>query len=148
MKAYEYNTREEATAMTNYLTIVNKIHRLPEDWLESITLVSAKNAMREAYQLESETMKQFLALRDTVQKGIGHGILSLHPLGGLGTCVVLEPAVGVGHFGAEIFVYGIVAGCGGVVDALCRSRGAENRHGDDKNVACPHVFRIDELNEL
>ena len=66
MKAYEYNTREEATAMTNYLTIVNKIHRLPEDWLESITLVSAKNAMREAYQLESETMKQFLALRDSL----------------------------------------------------------------------------------
>ena len=96
----------------------------------------------------AQPLKQFLALRDAVQKGIGHGILCLHPLGGLGTRVVLEPAVGVGHLGAEIFVYGIVAGCGGVVDALCRSRGAENRHGDDKNVACPHVFRIDELNEL
>ncbi len=60
------NTREEAAAMKLYLTLVNKTHRLPEDWPERITLVSAKNAMHETYQLESETLKHFLALRDSL----------------------------------------------------------------------------------
>ena len=45
------------------LTLVNKTHRLPEDWLNRITLISAKNAMNEAFQLEQETLEQFLLLR-------------------------------------------------------------------------------------
>ena len=49
--------------MTTYLTLVSKTHRLPEDWLDRIRLVSAKNAMRETFQLEEETLRQFLRLR-------------------------------------------------------------------------------------
>ncbi len=46
------------------LTLVNKTHRLPEDWLDHIALVSARNMMNEPYRLEKETLNQFCALRD------------------------------------------------------------------------------------
>ena len=65
-REYESNAPEEAAIMKKYLTLVNKTHRLPEDWMERITLISAKNAMNETYQLERETLKQFLALRDSL----------------------------------------------------------------------------------
>ena len=60
--------------MTTYLTLVSKTHRLPEDWLDRIRLVSAKNAMRETFQLEEETLQQFLRLRRRLLNG---GRLSL-----------------------------------------------------------------------
>ena len=70
-----------------------------------------------------EPFEQPLALRYAVQIGIGDGILRLHPLGGLCAGVVFEPTVGVGHLGAEILVYGVVARCGGIVDVLCWHNG-------------------------
>ena len=76
MQMYVYNTeciphKRGRSALPDYLTLVNKKFRLPDDWLDSIELVAAKNAMNEDFQLERVTMKQFLALRDTLlEEGI------------------------------------------------------------------------------
>ena len=43
-----------------------------------------------------------LPLRDGAQVGLGHLVLRLHPGGGLGRAVVLQPAVGIRHLGAVI----------------------------------------------
>lgn len=49
--------------MNPYLILVNKTHRLPEDWLDRIELADARNALNEEFRLEKETMEQFYALR-------------------------------------------------------------------------------------
>ena len=46
------------------LTLINKTHRLPDDWLDHVALVSARNMLNEEYRLEKETLNQFYALRD------------------------------------------------------------------------------------
>ena len=57
--------------MDPYLTLVNKTHPLPKDWLDGIELVTARNILNEAYRLEKETMAQYCALRDRMlEEGI------------------------------------------------------------------------------
>ena len=46
-----------------YLTLVNKKHKLPENWLEKIELVSAKNSLGREFLVEKQALIHFNALR-------------------------------------------------------------------------------------
>ena len=48
-----------------------------------------------------EPFPDLLPLGDVLQVGEGDLVLGLHPGLGLGAVVVLQPAVGIGHLGAE-----------------------------------------------
>ena len=67
-----------------------------------------------------EALQQFATEGDLLEIGIGHLVFCLHPGGSLSTRVVLQPAVGVGHFCAEILVDGAVFSGLGVLQPLCR----------------------------
>ncbi len=49
-----------------YLTLVNPTHRLPDDWLDRIELVTAQNSLGEKYLVEKETLAHFRDLRTEV----------------------------------------------------------------------------------
>lgn len=47
----------------NYMVLVNKEHKLPENWEGSVLLKTAKNIYGEEYQVEEKTLNQFELLR-------------------------------------------------------------------------------------
>ncbi len=51
-----------------YLTLVNKEHGLPEDWLDQIELVTEYDPWGDEVQVESVTLEHFNALRDKLLK--------------------------------------------------------------------------------
>lgn len=51
-----------------YMVLVNKTNKLPVNWTELIKLKTAKNSMGEEYQVETQTLKQFEALRAELLK--------------------------------------------------------------------------------
>jgi len=54
-----------------YLTLVNKKHKLPENWLEKIELISAKNSQGREFLVEKEALENFNALRNKLlEQGI------------------------------------------------------------------------------
>ena len=54
-----------------YLTLVNKKHKLPENWLEKIELVSAKNSLGREFLVEKQALEHFNALRSKLlEQGI------------------------------------------------------------------------------
>ena len=54
-----------------YLTLVNKKHKLPENWLEKIELISAKNSQGREFLVEKEALEHFNALRSKLlEQGI------------------------------------------------------------------------------
>ena len=54
-----------------YLTLVNKKHKLPENWLEKIELVSAKNSLGREFLVEKQALIHFNALRSKLlEQGI------------------------------------------------------------------------------
>ena len=63
---------EETEAVRNaedvYLTLVNKTHQLPEDWLHTIQLAETVNYAGETYELEQETLTHYEALKAKMQE--------------------------------------------------------------------------------
>ncbi len=54
-----------------YLTLVNPTHRLPDNWLDKIELVTAANSLGEEFQVEKETLSHFEDLRnELLEEGI------------------------------------------------------------------------------
>ncbi len=53
------------------LLLVNKTHKLPADYEEKVDLVTVKNCFGKEFQVERETYKHFLSLReDLLKRGI------------------------------------------------------------------------------
>ena len=52
----------------DYLVLVNKYSKLPDNWEKSVELVSAKNAWNEDVKLEKETYKQYKKLEKELKK--------------------------------------------------------------------------------
>lgn len=58
-------------AETDNLLLVNKTHKLPDDYEEKVDLVTVKNCFGKKFQVEKETYKHFLSLReDLLKRGI------------------------------------------------------------------------------
>jgi len=58
-------------AETDNLLLVNKTHKLPDDYEEKVDLVTVKNCFGKEFQVERETYKHFLSLReDLLKRGI------------------------------------------------------------------------------
>lgn len=55
----------------NYMVLVNKEHKLPENWESSVLLKTAKNIYGEEYQVEEKTLKQFELLRKNLLNSEG-----------------------------------------------------------------------------
>lgn len=47
----------------NYLQLVNKTHKLPDDWEGSVVLKEVENSYGESYKVEQKALKNFLKLR-------------------------------------------------------------------------------------
>ena len=62
------NTANETTSQETkendiYMTLVNKTHKLPDNWTDMIELATGKNSMGEEYQVEKVTLEHYEALR-------------------------------------------------------------------------------------
>ena len=56
---------------SDYLVLVNKQYKLPDDWEEKVELVEAKNSFGKIFKIEKETLEKFNELRaDLLQQGI------------------------------------------------------------------------------
>lgn len=55
----------------NYMVLVNKEHKLPENWEDSVLLKSARNIYGEEYQVEEKTLNQFELLREDLLNNEG-----------------------------------------------------------------------------
>ena len=53
---------------TNYLVLVNKDNKLPDNWLDTIELTYAKDIWGEDMKIEKETRTQFRKLREKLFK--------------------------------------------------------------------------------
>ena len=53
---------------TNYLVLVNKENKLPDNWLDTIELTCAKDIWGEDMKIEKETRTQFRKLREKLFK--------------------------------------------------------------------------------
>ena len=51
-----------------YLTLVNKTHQIPDDWTETIHLVTSDNYAGETFELEQETLAHYEALKSKMQE--------------------------------------------------------------------------------
>ena len=52
----------------DYLVLVNKQNKLPDDWEEKVELVESTNIFNEKYMVEKEALKHFLELREELEK--------------------------------------------------------------------------------
>lgn len=52
----------------NYLVLVNKQNKLPDDWEQKVELVESKNKYDETYKVEKKALEHFLELRDELEK--------------------------------------------------------------------------------
>ena len=52
----------------NYLALVNKQNKLPDDWEEKVELVESKNKYGETYKVEKKALEKFLELREELSK--------------------------------------------------------------------------------
>jgi len=49
-----------------YLTLVNKTHRLPDDWENTVQIETVTNSLDEEYLIEHDTYTKYLELRDAL----------------------------------------------------------------------------------
>lgn len=64
-------TTEQAKAAYDYLVLVNKTHKLPDDWESKVVLDEAKNRYGESYKVETKALAQFLKLqKELADEGI------------------------------------------------------------------------------
>ena len=55
-----------------YLVLVNKENKLPDDWLDQIELVTARNTLGEEFQVERVALENYEALRtEALANGVG-----------------------------------------------------------------------------
>lgn len=67
----EASGHKEVDVSDVYLTLVNKTHRLPNNWESKVQIDVVTNSLDEKHRIEHETYTQFLALRDELlEKGI------------------------------------------------------------------------------
>lgn len=62
------NTTADAEKKYDYLILVNKQHKLPDDWEEKVELEDVENAYWETIQVEKEALEQYFALREALLK--------------------------------------------------------------------------------
>ena len=63
--------KKDEEAKTNYLVLVNKESKLPEDWEKTIELVDITNSIDETYKVEKKTAAAYEKLREELlQEGI------------------------------------------------------------------------------
>ena len=61
------NPEQEAqSAGHNYLVLVNKQHKLPEDWVANVELVEVQNAYDETIKVEKEALEKYYELREAL----------------------------------------------------------------------------------
>ncbi len=60
--------KEKDMDKINYLVLVNKQTKLPDDWEEKVELVDAKNAWDEDIKVEKKAYEAYLKLKDAVAK--------------------------------------------------------------------------------
>ena len=76
MSACKNNNEKEQNIDTenrkyNYLVLVNKENKLPEDWEEKVELVEVQNAYDETIKVEKEALEKYNELRDALlQEGV------------------------------------------------------------------------------
>ncbi|MBQ6163213.1 MAG: M15 family metallopeptidase [Clostridia bacterium] len=67
----EYFDDEEQDAAIDYLVLVNKQNKLPDDWEETVDLAEGTNSLDETYLVERKALAQFELLRaDLLKDGI------------------------------------------------------------------------------
>ena len=63
-KFLEDNNQEKPEEKSDiYLLLVNKKHKLPDDWVEKVELITARNILGREFLVERKTLEQFEALR-------------------------------------------------------------------------------------
>ena len=62
-KKEEKPKKEEVTIKTNYLVLVNKENKLPDNWEKTIELVKDKDAWGDEVKVEKESLAQFKKLQ-------------------------------------------------------------------------------------
>ena len=65
-KTEKTEENQEQEAKYDYLVLVNKQHKLPEDWEANVELVETKNAFDETIKVEKEALKKYNELRDAL----------------------------------------------------------------------------------
>ena len=62
---------EQAKAAYDYMVLVNKSHKLPDDWESKVVLKEATNKWGEKYMVEEKALEQFLKLqKECADEGI------------------------------------------------------------------------------
>ena len=59
---------EEKKTKYDYLVLVNKQNKLPDDWEENVVLVDTKNAWDEDIQVEKKAFEQYKKLKEDVNE--------------------------------------------------------------------------------
>lgn len=59
-------TVDVAAPKYDYLVLVNKQHKLPEDWEANVELVEVQNAYDETIRVEKEALEKYNELRDAL----------------------------------------------------------------------------------
>ena len=63
------NTKESTKSMKyDYLVLVNKYSKLPDDWEKNVNLVSTKNGFDQDIKLEKETFEKYKELKKALEK--------------------------------------------------------------------------------
>ena len=52
----------------NYMVLVNKQNKLPDDWEANVELVESKNKYGETYKVEKKALEKFLEMREELAK--------------------------------------------------------------------------------
>ena len=64
-------TTEQTKAAYDYMVLVNKSHKLPDDWESNVVLEEATNRYGETYKVEKKALEQFLKLqKELADEGI------------------------------------------------------------------------------
>lgn len=67
-KKEEKNKKKEEKSKINYLVLVNKKNKLPDDWEENVELVDTKNAWDEDIQVEKKAYESYKKLEKELAK--------------------------------------------------------------------------------
>jgi len=65
-KTEKTEENQKQNAKYDYLVLVNKQHKLPEDWEANVELVETKNAFGETIKVEKEALKKYNELKDAL----------------------------------------------------------------------------------
>ena len=102
---------------------------------EVVSAHFARNVVLGVVPQLGETAPDFVPVRNLCEVVLRHLVLGTHPRRGFGSVVILHPAVGILHPGAEIVVYGGIHPCDGIIfhgnlfhfAAACRQGQHQNR---------------------